>query len=172
MIRIFWFSRYVSVLLILLLFPTIVSLCGASKSNSTLLMEKTDVAIKTAFTEVLDAEVAGANVTDMMAVLNKAAALLAQAENTIESSNPTDLERNLSEIQVAYEDAEQVQTIAINAKVQALHSSQSSLLSTAVLTLIIAISFVLILSMLWLRFKKSYKNRLLLKKPEVDTNEV
>jgi ABC-type transport system involved in multi-copper enzyme maturation permease subunit len=163
---------YVSVLLILLLFPTIFSLSEASESKSALLVEKTDAAIKTAFNEVLDAEAAGANVTDMMVVLNQAAALLAQAENPIENPNPTVLEGNLSGIQVAYERAEYVQTIARNAKVQALRSSQNSLLSTAVLSLIVAISFVLILSILWLRFKGNYKNRLLLKKPEVDNNEI
>jgi ABC-type transport system involved in multi-copper enzyme maturation permease subunit len=163
---------YVSVLLILLLFPTIFSLSEASESKSALLVEKTDAAIKTAFGEVLDAETAGANVTDMVSALNQAAALLAQAENPIENPNPTVLEGNLSGIQVAYEYAEYVQTIARNAKVQALRSSQNSLLSTAVLSLIVAISFVLILSILWLRFKGNYKNRLLLKKPEVDNNEI
>jgi hypothetical protein len=172
MIGVFRLSLYVSVLLILLLFPTIFSSCEASESNSTLLIEKTDAAIKTAFNEVLDAEAAGANVTDMMVVLNQAAALLAQAENTIENSNPTVLEGNLSGIQVAYERAENVQPIARNAKVQALRSSQSSLLSAAVLSLIVAISFVVILSILWLRFKESYKDKLLLKKPEVDANEI
>ena len=154
MIRSTGISVSVAALLIIVALPYVLYTCKAAESISTSLIAKTDEAIKIAFNEVLDAEKAGAAVTDMLSTLNRAVTVLCQAERVNESLVPSISESDLNRIQGAYESALNVKVAAMNAKDQALNASRNYLLSTVALSLVGSIVFVLILFMLWRRYKQ------------------
>jgi CHASE3 domain sensor protein len=124
-------------------------------------------AVEQAFNAVLDAETAGANVTALMAPLNDAAGVLAQAENSyrIGNSNAAAAQAD-SVIPIANE----VTTLAQDAKQTALVSSKNVFLYTIAFTAIGIFVFVLALFLVWRWFKRSYINNLYKAKPEV-TNQ-
>ncbi len=147
-----------AVLLILLGLAYTSHFCKAEESNPTLM--QAEAAIKSAFNEVLAAEKAGANVTDMLKELNQAVTLLPQVEDGNESLTQAAFDGNLSKLQVIYEHAQHVKTVAINAQLEESIADRNYLLIIATLSLISAFVFLLILSATRSRLKQGYDSKL------------
>lgn len=148
----------IAVLLILLSFTYTSRFCMAEESNPTL--TQAEAAIKAAFNEVLSAEKAGANVTDMLRELNQAVNLLPKVEDGNESLPQAAFDGNLSKIQVIYEHAQHVKTVAVNAQLEESIADRNYLLIIATLSLISAFVFLLILSATRSRLKQGYDSKL------------
>ena len=119
-----------------------------------------------AFNAVLDAERAGANVTDLLNQLNDATRILAQAEISYRNGDPNTASDKADSVLPI---AERVTTAAKDAKQTALIYSKNAFWSTLTFTVIGAFVFVLILFFVWRRFKRSYINNLSQAKPEVNS---
>jgi hypothetical protein len=124
-------------------------------------------AVEQAFNAVLDAEKAGANVTGLLAQLNDAAGILAQAENSYRTGDS-----NTAAVQAdsVLPITQEVTTAAQEAKQTALVSGQNAFWFTIEFTVIGAFVFVLALFLVWRRFKRAYMKKLLALKPEVVDN--
>ena len=121
-----------------------------------------------AFNAVLDAERAGANVTDLLVQLNNAAGILAQAENSYRTGDSNTAAAQADSVLPI---AQEVTTSAQDAKQTALVSGQNAFWSTIAFTVIGAFVFVLALLLVWRRFKRAYIKKLLAMKPEVVENK-
>jgi predicted PurR-regulated permease PerM len=121
-----------------------------------------------AFNAVLDAEKAGANVTELLNQLNDATRILAQAENLYRTGDYSTAAIKADSVLPI---AQEVTTAAQSAKQTALVSGQNAFWSTIAFTVIGAFVFVLVLFLVWRRFKRSYVNNLSQAKPEVTANE-
>ena len=128
-------------------------------------LQAANTAVEQAFNAVLDAEKAGANVTDLLTQLNVAEGDLAQAENSYRSG---DFNTAAARADSVLPIAQQVTTAAQNAKQTATISGQNALWYTIAFTVIGAFVFVLALFVVWRWFKLRYINSLSKAKPEVN----
>ena len=128
-------------------------------------LQAANTAVAQAFNAVLDAETAGTNVTDLLSQLNYAAGILAQAENSYRTG---DLSTAAAQADNILPIAQEVTTLAQDAKQTAIVSSQNAFWSTIALTVIGAFMFVLALFLVWRWFKQRYINSLYEAKPEVN----
>jgi CHASE3 domain sensor protein len=127
-----------------------------------------NTAVNQAFNAVLDAEKAGANVTDLLAQLNTAQGILAQADNSYRVGDTnTATTQATSVISIA----QQVTLDAQNTNQTAIVSSQNGFWSTIALTVIGVFVFVLVLFLVWRRFRRNYIERLSGAKPELVSSE-
>ena len=122
--------------------------------------------VEQAFNAVLGAEKAGANVTGLLAQLNDAAGILAQAENSYRTGDSNTAAAQADSVLPI---AQEVTTAAQDAKQTALVSSQNAFWSTIAFTVIGAFVFVLALFLVWRWFKRSYIKSLSDAKPEVNS---
>ncbi len=130
-------------------------------------MQEANTAIKRAFNAVLDAEKVGANVTQLLAKLNTAGTILADAQNALNSGNTTNIPSN---VENAVQIANQVNNDAITLRNDSLVRSQNSLWLTLTFSIVGAIVFGISLFIIWRRFKRSHLKKLLSMKPEVIEN--
>jgi multidrug efflux pump subunit AcrB len=121
-------------------------------------------AVGQAFSAVLDAEKAGANVTVLLDQLNYAATILAQAENSDRTGNSTAAAAQADSVLPF---AQEVTALAQDAKQAALVSGQNTVWFTLAFTVIVGFVFVLVLFLVWRRFKRGYVDGLSESKPEV-----
>jgi hypothetical protein len=130
-------------------------------------LQAANTAVERAFNAVLDAEKAGANVTGLLAQLNVAAGVLAQAENSFRTGD-----FNTSAVQAdnVLPIAQEVTNSAQDAKQTALVSGQNAFWFTIAFTEVGASVFVLVLFLVWRRFKRGYIKKLPGLKPEVVEN--
>jgi hypothetical protein len=112
----------------------------------------------------LAAEKAGANVTGLLVKLNTAASVLAQAENSYRTG---DNNAALAQADSVLSITQEVTTAAQNAKQTALISSQNAFWQMIALTAIGASMFLLVLFLVWRRFKRGYFESLSGSKPVV-----
>ncbi len=136
-------------------------------SNETTSLQAADASINQAFTNVLAAEKAGGNVTQLLAKLNTAGALLAEAENAYNTGN---LNNVISTADSARLVANQVNSDAIGLRNSSITQSQNNLLFTVVFSVISAITFVVVMFLIWRRFKRGFTEKLLSSKPKVVEN--
>jgi hypothetical protein len=129
-------------------------------------LEAANTTVEQAFNAVLDAEKAGANVTLLLAQLNNAANILAQAEN---SNRTGDSNTAAAKADSVLPIAQQVITAAQNAKQTAIVSGQNNFLFAIIFPVIGSIMFILALFLFWLFFKRHYINNLSHAKPEVNS---
>lgn len=124
-------------------------------------------AVEKAFVAVYEAEKAGANVTTLVAQLNLAAELLAQAENLYSVG---DLESAGIQADSVLLITKEVSSLSQDAKQLALITSQNNFWLTMVFTIvgICILSFVLVIS--WWLFKRYYIKNLYKAKPLVMDN--
>src|SRR5665647_283075 len=125
-------------------------------------------AVNQAFNAVLDAETAGANVTELLVQINTAQTILAQAENSYRTGDTNTAATKADSVLPI---AQQVTNEAQDAKQTALISSQNAFSSTIILTIVGIFVFVLVLFLVWRRFKQNYIERLSEAKPELVSNE-
>jgi hypothetical protein len=129
-------------------------------------LQAANSAVIQAFTAVLDAEKAGANVTDLIKKLNGVSELLAQAEIAYRNGDLNTAEINADSVVSI---AQEVQSAAQAEQSAALTSGQNSFLFAVALSVIGGFAFVFILFLLWRRFKRYYINNLSDAKPEVNS---
>jgi hypothetical protein len=122
-------------------------------------------AVASAFSGVLDAEKAGANVTGLLVQLDNSAGLLAQAEMAFRKG---DANATAVKADGALAGASVVQSEASAAKDNALVASQNALWLTVGFSLVGSVAFVLVLFFVWRWLRRRYSAGLLEAKPEVD----
>ena len=129
-------------------------------------LQVANTAVEQAFNAVLDAEKAGANVTGLLVQLNTAEGILAQAENSYRTGDS-----NTAVVQAdsVLPIAQEVTTVAQDAKQTALVSGQNAFWSIIAFTVIGAFVFVLALFLVWRWFKRRYINNLSQSTPEVSS---
>jgi len=125
-------------------------------------------AVEQAFNAVLDAEQAGANVTDLLSQLNVAGGYLAQAENAYRTGDSSTAATKADSVLPI---AQQVMTAAQSAKQTATTSGQNAFWETIAFTIIGSIAFVYVLLLVWRRVKRNYIKNLSEAKPELVNNE-
>ncbi len=137
----------------------------AQTDQTSAMLQATNITVGQAFNAVLDAEKAGANVTQLLAKLNTAGELLADAQNAFNSGN------NVVNITSMAENASQ---IAVQVKGDALHLRDVSLVEsrnifwlTVIFSFVGTVVFLVSLLFVWRRFKRSYMKKLFGMKPEV-----
>jgi len=140
----------------------------AQTNQATSKLQEANIAVNQAFNAVLDAEKAGANVTDLLSRLNYAIGILAQAETSYRTGYFNKASAQADNVLPL---AHQITTAAQNAKQTALVSNQNAFWSTVALTVIGAFVFVLVLFLVWRQFKRNYIKNLSEAKPEVTVNE-
>ena len=140
----------------------------AQTDQATSKLQAANDSVNLAFNAVLDAEKAGANVTDLLAQINIAQEILAQAENLYRTGNT-----NSSAVQAdsVLPITQQVTLDAQNAKQNAIVSTHNAFYSTIALTIVGIIVFILILFLVCRRIIQNYIERLSDAKPELVSNE-
>jgi len=136
----------------------------AQTDQTTLKLLAANTAVNRAFNATLDAEKAGANVTDLLFQLNYAAGILANAENSYQTG---DFNKAAIQADSVLPIAQQVTTAAQSAKQNALVSGQNAFWTSIILSIVGVVVFVLVLFWVWRRFKQNYIERLSEAKPEV-----
>jgi hypothetical protein len=138
-----------------------------AQTDQTAKLQAANSAIGQAFNTVLEAEKAGANVTQLLGKLNTAGELLAEAENAYNSgkaANVTSLVENARQI------ADQVNVDALNSRNVSLIESRNSFWSVLIFSVVGIVVFGVSMMIFWRRFKRSFTKKLLGLKPEVVEN--
>ena len=138
---------------------------SAQTSQLTVYLQADNTAVNQAFSAVLAAEKAGANVTSLLSQLNVVAGNLAQAENSYRSGNYSAAAIQADNVLPT---AQQITTAAQYAKQAAIGSGQNTFWSTIAFTLIGISIFVVVLSLVWRWFRRRYFNNLFQSKPKVN----
>jgi len=138
---------------------------GADGASSS--VGEADVAVRRAFNATLDAERAGANVSGLMAKLNEAGELLAEAETAYRVGNFSEA---VGKADQCYMLVDGVIGEASSLKSSALADAQARFSSTLMFSLAGAVVFVTALILIWVLFKPFYAKKLLKMKPEVASN--
>jgi hypothetical protein len=141
----------------------------AQSDQATLKLQTANNAIDGAFTAVQAAEKAGANVTGLLGQLDVAGGVLAQAKNSYQGG---DLNAAAVEADRVLPIAQAVTISAQEAKQAALVSGTNAFWLTIAFTLIGASVFVLVLFLVWRRYKRGYMKKLFDSKPELTENAV
>ena len=136
-------------------------------SNESASIEAANSSINQAFTNVLAAEKAGGNVTQLLTDLNSAGQLLAAAENAYRSENLTNV---TSYSENATSIANQVNSGALSLLNASSNRSQNNFWLTLVFSIDGAFVLVVVLLLVWRRFKRNYLKNLLGLKPRVVKN--
>lgn len=121
-------------------------------------------AIRQAFNAVLDAEKAGGNVTELVSRLNSAGQLLAEAENVQRRGGTANVALNAES---ARQIADHVNDDSIKLLNIRFVESQNNFWLTITFSIFGTVAFVLVLWIVWKRFKWRFINKLLGMKPEV-----
>jgi predicted PurR-regulated permease PerM len=160
----------ITLLVILALSLCLIVICpaAAQTDQTTSKLQAANTAVNQAFTAVLDAEKAGANVTGLLAQLNTAAGFLAQAENAYRTG---DLSAAATQADSVLPIAQQVTSAAQSAKQAATASGKNAFWETIAFTIIGSVVFVYVLLLVWRRVKRSYIKNLSEAKPELVSNE-
>ena len=127
-----------------------------------------DVAVRRAFDAALDAERAGANVSGLLVRLNDAGAVLGEAEVALSNGNLSDAAGKagtcISMAQSVVSDAGALRTWALDGA----RTWWWTYLAFSVVGIGV---FVVVLAVVWRRFKRGYVGNVLGMKPEVKHNE-
>jgi hypothetical protein len=127
-------------------------------------IEEADTAVQEAFTVVLEAERAGANVSGLMVRLNEAGGLLADSRMAYRNGNFTEAESKATDAILV---AQNVTVDGTGLKASALADAQTNLQVTLVLSVVGATAFAVGVVLAWDIFKRAYLRRLGKMKPEV-----
>ncbi|MEM3640423.1 MAG: hypothetical protein QXH37_00640 [Candidatus Bathyarchaeia archaeon] len=123
-----------------------------------------DNALKRAFEAVLEAERAGADVSDLRVRLNDAGELLAKAENAYRTGNFSEAVSRAVECSILVDG---VIDEALNLKSLALTNAWKTFQQTLMFSCVGSAAFLATLFFVWLWFKRTYAEKLMRMKPEV-----
>jgi hypothetical protein len=140
----------------------------AQTDQATSKLQAANTAVNQAFNAVVDAEAAGANVTDLLTQINTAQGILAQAENSYRTGDTNTASTQADRVLPI---ANKVTSDAQSAKQTAIVSTQNANLSNTALTVIGIFAFILVLFLVWRKFKLNYIKNLSEAKPELVNNE-
>jgi hypothetical protein len=138
----------------------------AQTNDATSKLQAANTAVEKAFKAVTDAEKVGANVTDLLNQLNGAIALFNKAQN---AHRIGDDDISVIDANAVIPITEKVILQAQAIKESAIVADQNSLWSEIALAVIVSFVFVLVLFLVWGRFKKRYIDNLINAKPEVNS---
>jgi hypothetical protein len=127
-----------------------------------------NLSINQAFTSVLAAEAAGGNVTGLLATLNGAGELLAEAERGYQSGNLAGINDKANNAILI---ANQVNSDAATLTISSRNNSENNLLLTATFSIVGIALLLFALNLVWRRSKRGYYKKLLDSKPEVVNNQ-
>jgi CHASE3 domain sensor protein len=164
-------SKLVSITLlaILVLSVCLLSIPAKAQTDQTASkLQAANTAVNHAFNAVSDAEKAGANVNGLLSQLNYADNVLATAENSYRAG---DLTKAGTQADSVLPMAQQIIASAQSAKQTATVNTQNAFYITIASTVIGSIVFVLVLLLVWRRFKGYYIKNLSEAKPELVSNE-
>jgi hypothetical protein len=138
---------------------------SASDDEARTAVANADQALRTAFESVQNAEKAGANVSGLMRRLNDAGVALTSAETALQMGNYSDSLNNAASCEIL---AESIASDAVKLEEESsLAGSWPLVTNLFVLPYAVACVCVLVLLLVWSRFKRSYNNKLLKSQPEV-----
>jgi hypothetical protein len=143
-------------------------LCVRGTGEASMSVGNADVAVRQAFNATLDAERAGANVSGLIARLNEAGGALTDAENALRAGNSSVA---ASEASLCIGIAESVKSDADILKTSALDKDQTVFQNYLTFSVMSIAVFIVVLALVWRRFKYGYNKRVLGMKPEVAANE-
>ncbi len=123
-----------------------------------------EIGVEQAFSAVLDAEKAGANVTDILSQLNYADIVLARAENSYRAGYLIQAGIQADSVLPI---ASHVTIDAQNAKQTAIANVQNASYASIAFTIIGSVIFVLVLFVVWRLFRRRYIKNLSQAKPEL-----
>jgi hypothetical protein len=123
-----------------------------------------NLSINQAFTNVLAAETAGGNVTGLLAKLNGAGELLAEAERDYQSGNLADVNAKADN---AFLLANQVKSDAATLTINSSNNSENIFLLTTTFSIVSIAFFLFGIALIWRIIKRGYYKKLLGSKPEV-----
>ncbi len=162
-------NRNVSLVIIIFMITAYLSgsVSNVEAENELSNIESANLAINQAYVNVLAAEKAGGNITDLLLQLNTAAEYLTKAENSYRSSDLANVSNN---VEITFIIANQVNSDALALREASLIDSQARFWSTLIFSVVGTIVFSLALIFTWRRFKRSHVNKLLGMRPEVVEN--
>jgi hypothetical protein len=127
-----------------------------------------DAALRQAFAVVLDAESAGANVSGLILRLNEAGTILGQAEMALGNGNSSEA---ASEAGQCVNIADGVKNDAFALKASALDEARTTSRTYLAFSVAGVAVFVVVLAVVWRRFRRGYVGKELGAKPEVVSGE-
>jgi predicted PurR-regulated permease PerM len=150
--------------LILTAFLSVVIQVKAETEQTPSQLTEAESMVKKAFSAVLKAEDAGANVTDLLSRLSYGMNFLAQAEMAYNTGDVSGAANNAVDASAI---ASEVETDALDASYAASTKSQIAFWPTVSIVSFAEASFVLFMFLSWRRFRKNYIKRLSNSKAEV-----
>lgn len=158
---------FVSLLLCLALLLASTMVCKVVSEDEVLSkISEAEDAVAQAFRAVLDAEIAGSNVSDLVYRLNNATRLLADVKNAY-NAYPEDLNEVMSKADQCVSIAQSVMDDVFIRKSSSQAEMQKAFWLTFAFSSVGCFVFIVILFFVWRRIKRSYVQKLLKMKPEV-----
>jgi hypothetical protein len=139
--------------------------CGDEGSSS---LGDAEGALRQAFAVVLDAESAGANVSGLILRLNEAGTILGEAEIALSNGNSSEA---ASEAGQCVSIADGVKNDAVALKASALDNAQTTFRTYLIFSVVSVAVFVVVLAVVWRRFRRGHVGKALGAKPEVVSGE-
>jgi hypothetical protein len=136
----------------------------SANDEASLAIGEADSALRRAFEAVLEAERAGANVSDLIVKLDEAGGLLAEAENAYRVGNFSEAVSKADKCSML---ADGVVGEALSLKSSALADAQKATLQTLTFSCVGGVAFLTVLFFVWGWFKRAYAEKLMRMKPEV-----
>jgi hypothetical protein len=136
--------------------------------DASLSVGNADTAVRQAFNATFNAERASANVSGLIARLNEAGGLLDEAEVALANGNSTEASSKAGQ---CIGIAESVQSDADALKTSALDQARTVFWTYLIFSVVSSAAFVVVLALVWRRFKRGYVGNVLGMKPEVKSNE-
>jgi hypothetical protein len=164
-------SKVFAWLLLILVIAVLLSywpFCVKGADDASTSVQQADVAVRQAFNATLEAERAGANVSGLIVRLNEAGDALAAAENALRTGDSSGAANNAS---LCIGIAENVQSDANTLKTSALNDAPTTFWVDLTFSVVSIAVFVVVLMLVWRRFKRGYSVKVLGMKPEVATDE-
>jgi hypothetical protein len=149
-------------------FSLVATASGVSESEATLASNDADGTLASAYTAVLKAEEAGADVSNLLTQLDEAGGVLAHAHMAYRSG---DFDEALRFANLAKSAGEEVKNAADTLEVLARGENQQRLLFTSIGSIAGVVLIVLGSFLGWRVFKRRYYRQVLKMKPEVASNE-
>jgi hypothetical protein len=160
-------KQIITLIILLLVVTPVLSLCistSLAQSSADTSIQTANASINQAFTNILAAEKGGANVNQLLSRLNDAGGLLAEAENAYQTG---DLSNANSKADSASLIAVQVNSDAVALLDRIDTNSRNKFITPLLFSIISIVVFLIVLSLVWRRFKRSYYKKVLDSKPEV-----
>jgi membrane protein implicated in regulation of membrane protease activity len=127
-----------------------------------------DAALRQAFAIVLDAESAGANVSGLILRLNEAGIVLSKAEIALGNGNSSEAANEAGQC-VGIADG--VKNDAVALKASTLDEARTTFRTYLIFSVVSVAVFVVVLAVVWRRFRRGYVGKALGAKPEVVSGE-